>query len=350
VNAKVLELLRASIGPALLKAWDKVCAWSDYNQADIDKLLDLCRVNRLGIHVLESAKLTNSALPEYVRYQLQETQRAIVGQNSQYLQTVRLAAAALKRHNIHFGVYKGGLGQNLVYGNYFTKKTTDVDVFVRQSDYNRAAQVLSEIGFEAHESCKSVWWTHFLGEQHFPPQNTGLLPIDLHSRCYQPGCPRPKNPDYFMEILVSTQVGTQAVPTLNLVSNCLYTAMSLSKAIIHREPSGKYIADLAISFSTMSAPQIKELVGAAREQHMLQCLAFASECCNLVFGVELDSPELPASRAATSFSSEHLMMAILMPDNDTIAWPQRTKTLIDLTDHLISLPTAIAWKFSSELL
>jgi hypothetical protein len=349
VKAKVIKLLRAAISPAVGIAGVDGHNWAHYEQEEIDDLLEVCRINRLGIHILESAKATNTALPADVSQSLQEMQRIVVWQNCDYLKTVRLVAATLQSQGVDFGVFKGALGQHLLYGNYFTKKTTDVDVFVSLADYGRAATALSSVGFDVHEACKSTWWTFFLGEQHLPSQAEGYMPIDLHSRCYQPGCPRPKDPDFFLKSLATHKVGSQNVQTLDLVSNCLYTAMSLSKAFLHHEPGGKYIADLARTFSILDPQSKVALVRSAREQGMLECLAFASDCSKLIFGVGLEAKDLPISKAIHSMSSEHMTMAILTPSDTSISWPRRTKLLMDLTDSLLSLPKAIVWKFASEI-
>ena len=349
MKISVIELLQTLLRPALNIEVAEQPVWAKYTEKDIESLLEMCRANRLGAHMLESAKRTETPLPDQVNDYFQDAQRKLVWQNSLYLQTVRLAVTTLKKEGIRFGIFKGGLGQHLIYGSYFIKKTSDVDIFVSVPDYNRAANALAKIGFEPHEACESLWWTFFLGEQHLASKRAGLMPIDLHSRCYQPGCPRPKDPDYFLKSLVTQNVGSESVPSLSLESNCLYTAMSFCKAFIHREPSGKYLPDLVMSFAVMSIGEKKSLVETARQQQMLQCLAFASDCCALVLGTGLDLLELPKSKAMVSMAPDHMIKAILAPDDKDIAWPQRTRSLIDFTDDLFTLPGAIVWKLSSDI-
>jgi len=246
-------------------------------------------------------------------------------------------------------VLKGPVAQKLIHGDFFSKPSFDVDLLVLPDEYDLASQIIADNGFALARECSSPWWSMFLGEQHFV--SSGLLrsTLDLHYRTQQPGSPGPREGGRFISQSVGVWVGGTQIYTLSRTNSCLLSCMSLSKALMHREPAGSYVSDIATFFIGHRTDELQRLFEEASSQGLRNTLALGLRSAHLLFGIEVGLEKRNERRILKSASDADLMMMILTPHSPEIRWPRRSKMLWDLCDHKAAYPRAICWKIAGDL-
>ena len=349
LKAEDLQIVAAAVGPSLGVTSFPPVAWDDLADAQLEALRTIIFENRLAFHVLKSAKLTGTPLPSTFKTMLESYQQHCFQSNSVLLRTARIVASSLKAEGIQAAFFKGALSQHVIYGEYFVKHATDLDLYVSFRDFKRARAILETQGFRLADECRSAWWWFFLGEQHLLPPDSAHLAVDLHHRTQQPGCPGPREKDFFLKRAATHLVGSVPCYTLELKENILLAALSLTKAMVHRESSGKYAADLAKAFQKISPSEAADIVQTAKQQGLTKTLCLAVRAVELVFGAKFPIRLSGLTSTERLISDAALGGMVLQASDPSLDWPQRTQMLIALCDSPLDFPREVIWKFSSEL-
>lgn len=349
MKAEELQIIAAAVGPSLGLTTFPPMNWEDVAPAHMDKIQTIIFENRLAWHVLKSSKLTGVELPASIKHSLNSYQQLCFQRNSCLLQTARTVASTLSEHGIRSAFFKGALSQQTIYGEYFVKHSTDLDLYVSFRDFKKTRSILETKGFRIADECQSSWWWFFLGEQHLLPPDPAHLAVDLHHRTQQPGCPGPREKDFFLTRATAHSIGSILCYTLELKENILLTALSVVKAMVHRESSGKYAADLAKAFSLITKADAEEIVRIAKAQGLIQTLCLAARAVEVVFGVKFPIELSELAKTQRLISDEALGRMVLQASDPTLVWPHRTQMLMALCDTYLDFPREVIWKFTSEL-
>lgn len=303
--------------------------WLD-EQLDWDALIVTATAGRLLAHVYHGAMTCGIDAPASLR----EAARVFRGRslliNSVNLSTIQRVSAALDRNGLAFVVIKGPLQLHALYRDYFLRPSSDIDLLVARADYDRAARVLDMLGYQPAERCRSRWWTHYLGEQHFMAADKTLATVDLHHRVQQPGCPAPHELRSYIGEARRVALGHAAVPVLSAVHACLLTAVSFVKAVYHREHSMRYLCDLAVMLRAMNEADCASLRRTAEAQGLRNQLIFAWRCATDLLPVAL--PPVPPRPEAALMNPDTMAEMVLSPDSAGIDWPKRRELLWHLCD------------------
>lgn len=348
MKAEDLQIVAAAVGPSLGVDTHPPVLWDALDEAQLERVQTLVFENRLAAHVLKSAKLHGTSLPSAFKQRVEAYQQQCFHSNSISLRTARWVAGQLAGHGIQAAFFKGALSQHVIYGEYFIKHSTDIDLYVSFKDFKRTREILAGLGFKLADECQSSWWWLFLGEQHLFPPDAAHLAVDLHHRTQQPGCPGPRETDFFLKRATAHSIGSVTCYTLDLRENILLAAVSLTKAMVHRESSGKYVADLAKAFTKISPSEAADIVQIAKEQGLLQTLSLAVRAAHVVFGAKFPVHLPDRAKSEALISDEALAHMVLQAADPALRWPQRTRMLMLLCDTPMDFPREVIWKFSSE--
>jgi hypothetical protein len=269
--------LRAAVAGTVGEApliMDQCINWSELiHAARLGKLLGLAQwgFDRLGY-----------SAPDEFRQAAAASRYAAFTMNSVNLSTIGKVTSIMMRDNIEFIMYKGPLLQQQLYGDLFLRSSTDIDLLVHSLDFERAGKSLIAHDYVLPPECRSLWWRHFLGEQHFFSRQKGVATVDLHHRVQQPGAPAPRHMSTFFSCPRWTRVGSWEVPVLSATNTALISAMSLVKAVVLREPAGAYVCDFAKAVLAMDEAGRESLRAQADRQALGETLAFAGYCAATV--------------------------------------------------------------------
>jgi len=159
------------------------------------------------------------------------------------------AIQILKKDQIDSLVFKGPIHSQNVYGHWNIRSSSDVDILVRQSDYENAKKALIENGYISLINPKSQWWPKHLGESPFTKRNGSGLIIDLHHQLQQPGGPFPKSIEPFFEKATEKPFGSTTIKTLSPEDALLITVICYGKALRAGEPWLHYAHEIAFTYS-----------------------------------------------------------------------------------------------------
>lgn len=303
--------------------------WHD-DHLDWEALIATAAAGRLLTHVYHGAVVCGIDIPQSLREAGRAFRARALLVNSVNLSTIQRVGAALDRNGPPFVVIKGPLQLQRLYGEYFVRPSSDIDLLVDRRDYDRAAEVLVTLGYRPAERCETRWWRHYLGEQHFLAADKALATVDLHHRVQQPGCPAPRELVSYIRTASRVALGHAEVPVLSGVHACLLTAISFVKAVYHREHSLRYLCDLAVMLRRMSDLDRDNLARTAEMQGMRNLLIFAWQCAADLLPMKL--PPVPVRSGSPLIGPEKLAAIVLTPDDVAIAWPKRRQLLWHLCD------------------
>lgn len=299
---------------------------------DWGELTGMAARGRLLVQVQQGLAISGIVAPPEVGAAIKAFRQRALMINSVNLSTVQRVSAALDGASLGFVVLKGPLQLRVLYGDYFARPSSDLDLLVDRRDYDRAADVLRGLGYVAAERCESRWWRHYLGEQHFQPPNRSLATVDLHHRVQQPGCPAPRELASYIGNSDRTALGSAEVPVLSPVHASLLAAISFVKATFHREHALRYLGDLAAQILAMSEQERHVLNVVARAQGISHLLAFAWDCAATLLPLSLPAPAV--RRTLRSLDREMLAAMVLSPEDPAIDWPKRRHLLWHLCDPI----------------
>lgn len=299
---------------------------------DWDEVIGMAARGRLLGQVQQGLVVSGIAAPPRLGPAVKAFRQRSLMTNSINLSTVQRVSGALDAASVDFVILKGPLQLHVLYGDYFARPSSDLDLLVDRHDYGRAAAVLRDFGYAPAERCESRWWRHYLGEQHFLPADRSFAVVDLHHRVQQPGCPAPREMVSYLGDRHRAAVGNTEVPVLSAVHACLLAAISFVKATFHREHSLRYLADLAAQLIAMSDRQRQMLDAVARTQGIRHLLVFAWNCAGELLPVDL--PPVPVRRPLARLDRATLAAMSLSPEDPAIAWPKRRHLLWHLCDPI----------------
>lgn len=230
-------------------------------------------------------------------------------------------------------VYKGVLLQEQLYGTPFARPSSDVDILTAPRHYAAVAARLTRAGYALDPHTATIWWRRFLAEQQFRAPGAKQS-IDLHHRIQQPGCPLPRAPERFLaEARRRPALGGQVL-VLRHDHALLVAAMSLAKALHHREPSGRYASDVAWMLRRLSAADWEAAVAEAELQGQRRTLDLAVRCADAIFGPS----QKPLSRPILEEIDDPGLQGMLLAPASTGAWIRRRRLLAAISDRRRDFP------------
>lgn len=203
--------------------------------------------NRLGRAMERAREQLDVSLSPQAKYRAAAAHAVVLQSNARVLATARHVVPSLEEAGVRFVLIKGVFWQKRLYGDFFERRSCDLDVYVVPEDYERAVRELRACGFEALEQCEARWWTASLGEQHFAHPDPRFCQVDLHHRFQQPGSPPPARPEAWVEQAQPMPLGGIDVPIPDDGHAALLSCMNLVKAVQHGEPAGMYLLEFAMA-------------------------------------------------------------------------------------------------------
>jgi len=343
------RLLQDAVGAAIARAPDASLAERASEDLDWEAFLALAADNRLVVLARRGLDASRASVPAHVATRMGEYQNATAAWNAANFAVIRELCPALDAAGVAHALMKGPLAQKRLYGDYFVKPSTDVDLLVDAQGYARARDVLEDLGWRLSPLCDTAWWRVFLGEQHFSRSTAPYAAIiDLHFRMQQPGSPAPRRPRDFMRTATATQLGETGVRVFAPEYACLHASMSLVKALMHREAAGGYGADIAAFVRTRDEVAMQRLHDLAREQGLALTLALGLAAASSLFGAHAPGRARNARQPLAGLTDIDLADMVLAPARLEGAWPARTKMLWALMDAKINYPHEVIWSVASE--
>lgn len=297
---------------------------------DWGALIATASAGRLLTHVYHGAMVCGIDVPQSLRDAARTFRGRALLMNSVNLSTIQRVSTMLGRSTLPFVLIKGPLQLHSLYGDYFVRPSSDVDLLVERRDYDRAARLLQGLGYKAAERCESRWWRYYLGEQHLLSADKALATVDLHHRVQQPGCPAPRELASYIHGASRVALGHAEVPVLSGIHACLLTAISFVKAVYHREHSMRYLCDLALMLRGLGKSDLPRLERLAEAQGVRNLLTFAWRCAADLLPIVL--PPKPTQNDAPLLGHDMLAAIVLTPDDLAIVWPKRRQLLWHLCD------------------
>lgn len=300
---------------------------------ELDRLVALHRCEALMVRALGHAAMK---APEAIAQRWRGAEARLAVDTGAYLSTVTRLWPRLQAEGLQAAVFKGPVLQHQLYGEYFVRRAGDLDLLVAEADFARAGQILIDLGWRLAPPCRTLWWRLFLGEQHYLSDMPGRTTIDLHYRIQQPGSPAPRQAKDFLDHTISVAIGGVEVQTVSLCNAALIAAISIVKALLHRAPSLRHVADLGALFHRLSDDMRAELWERARAQGLTNTLNLGVRAVEECLGISIQAGEKPHSHFTAS-----LRMMIGDPQSKELVWPRRVEFLWALLDD--------KWRFPVEL-
>jgi hypothetical protein len=310
---------------------------------DWEAFVRLAQDNRLLLMAAEGMRPSLAALPSLAQA-VDRYRAATLCLNGAHLTTLRKVTTAFAEANIDVVVIKGPAAQYALYGDYFIRPSTDIDLLVAPAEFARAGAALERLGYELPAECRSPWWRIFLGEQHF--LTAYAPPVDLHHRTQQPGSPSPRAPSRLLREKSEIVVGAASTPVLSPRHACLLSCMSVVKAISAREACAAHVCDIVASLRRMSSGEVADLVAAADKLGLRKTLLAGFRAAHVLFGAQINGLDASATLA---FIGDSQLAALLVEPEKISRPPMRTRLLWSLSAGPFTFARELAWKAASDL-
>jgi hypothetical protein len=343
------QVVLRSVRSCILQDVDRSLSHLCFVGIDWQNTQNVALQNKLATLMWRGLDRSVKSIPANLQVALEQHQLATVQMNTVNLVTLRYVIPKLESTGLKAIVLKGLVAQKIVHGDFFSKPSYDVDLLVSPSDYEMASRLIASNGFALVEECASPWWKIFLGEQHFISNVPTRTAVDLHYRTQQPGSPLTRETQSFISQSVSVLIDGIQVRTLCPTDTCLLSCMSLSKALIHREPAGGHVCDIAAIIKSYRSEDLKHLFNHACSQGLRNTLVLGLRSAGLLYGVQVQFETRADENVLSDTSNADLLRMILSPWSTEIRWPRRSKILWDLCDDKRAYLQAIAWKISGDL-
>jgi len=334
----LLERLRSALGKSL-----NPLAGRPSSDA-VESALALAADNKLLLLV---ASALDPDLSSVQRDQISRYKLLTMSRNTSILHELVRIRSALRANDIEFIVMKGLVQQHQLHGNYFLRPSSDIDLLVADHDQLKSITALSSLEYEVKTT--SVWWRAFLGEQHLVRRGSPAPSIDLHYRLQQPGSPAPRSTAPYLARPASSTFLDVALPTLPADAVPLLCAMSIVKALYHRESAGAHVADLYVSLKVGAPQAIDSFLTNARAQHIEGTALAALRILAEIFGGSFAgySSSQPILSLVTG---RELIRLVFCPTDSDLVWPKRRAVLWELCQRRpIDFIVEAARASSSEL-
>lgn len=250
---------------------------------------------------------------------------------------------ALSQQNVNFIFIKGPIQQKHVYGDFFSRPCSDIDILASPSDYSKIYDVISSIGY--HTTSSSLWWRVFLGEQHLTKAGPPPVTVDLHYRIQQPGSPPPKSTQSYLARPDQTSV--LGIPLQHLAAEDIpvLSAISIVKGLFNRESVGAHVADLYACIRPDVPQQLNTFLTIAAAQNLRGTAMLGLRIVSEVFGVKYHlAEEIDAMLPAVS--GPDLVRMALTPTDPELVWPKRRDVLWHLC---LKRPVRYAWEVARAM-
>lgn len=258
---------------------------------------------------------------------IKEFRRLTAEMNGASLILMRQLNTILADIEVPVVVYKGVVLQSNLYGTPFARPSSDIDLITDPRDYGKVANALGAAGYQLNPHTDTIWWRLFLAEQQFRKGNDAQS-IDLHHRVQQPGCPMPRHPERLLLMATrQTFIGSEVL-TFCHEHSLLVAAMSLAKALHHREPAGRYVMDVERMLRRLSPEGWNRLREEARIMGLERTLDLAIRCAEAIFGpigVQSRAPILEQV-------SDHDLQRMVLDPSEMNNWIRRRQLLLALCD------------------
>lgn len=231
------------------------------------------------------------------------------------------------KSNIEFIFIKGPVQQKCIYGDFFSRPCSDIDILTNDQNYQKIYDVLSSIGYKTTSS--SLWWRMFLGEQHLTKVGPPPVTVDLHYRIQQPGSPAPRSTKSYLANPGYTSVLGRPLPHLAREDVPVLSAISIVKGLFNRESVGAHVSDLFACVKADAPQQLNIFLTLATRQNLRGTALLALRIVSETFGVKYHvAAEINAMLPGVS--GPDLVRMALTPDDPLLVWPKRREVLWQL--------------------
>lgn len=264
--------------------------------------------------------------PAFVALHARTTRaRSMLG-NTRVMGLARAAFPCLARRHIPAIAFKGPFHQRQLHGDWFIRRSNDLDLLVPHARFEEALAALEAIGFRTnHET--SRWWKFSLGEVHLVYPGGGV--IDLHHRLQQPGCPAPRDLGDFIRSADIEQLGETPIAIPNLEHAMLISALNFCKELFHRKPSARYAFDFASGGLLLPRERHAGFAAMVQRQGLEGPVSFTMAACEGLFGPLQGMPGNASHPSARPAWAEGIGFARLVfsPQSKENQWPRRRTVL-----------------------
>ena len=211
----------------------------------------------------------------------------VVNRSSKLLKKTLDVTEILSKRSIRHLVIKGPLQQFQVYGDYFVRPCSDIDLLVAPEQYTQSIdQLCTGLGLRVINSSPFLWWDVFVGERHLVDGADDGWSVDLHHRVQAPGSPQPRSTAHLIDSAVSLTVMGRAIPVMAPSYVPILSALSMVKAFRRREVCAGHVVDLFAATSRLSAVELAAVFDLADRQGLRGTLNLALATVMAAFGAE----------------------------------------------------------------
>ena len=287
---------------------------------DPQRLFDVARLNKM----LAFLPAHPEALPPGcagLAPKVDQVRLRILALNRRGIVSGAAVSRCLARAEIPHVHFKGPLQQIALYGSYLQKPSGDIDILVPPAHRKQAAEMLRELGYDETERAMSLWWTRFLSEIHLRDPESGIV-VDLHHGLQQAGLPRPYNLEGFLQRRSELVFDEMTFQVPSPLDRCLLAAISISKALLAREPALSNVTDMRAALHSLTPADHTALAGHAAQNGMAGTLALAMRAVHSVFPELARTPAL-SQAIFPEISEADLCRMVSTPWIEGLCWPRR---------------------------
>jgi hypothetical protein len=205
-------------------------------------------------------------------------------------------------------VYKGVVLQQHLYGTPFARPSSDIDLLTSPSGYAIVARHLQNSGYHLDPHTDTLWWRWFLAEQQFRA-DAGAQNIDLHHRLQQPGCPMPRKAERLTAQATPVAFLGGQVLTFRDDHALIVAAISVAKALHHREPAGRYVGDAERFLRRLTPEGWAAVAKEADEMGLGRTLDLTVRCVDAVFATVPSSQRRAILPEVSDFDLQQMVLA-----------------------------------------
>lgn len=284
----------------------------------LDAAVDIAVRNRLTPFVAPQFSQTRH------KDRLQALQMMSFVRNTALLGETLTLSSALTGSGIAHLVMKGPVQQHIVHDNFYLRPSVDIDLLVRRADFLRARDAIEPLGYAL--LTPSVWWWAYLGEQHLVCARPPGFSVDLHHQLHQPGTPGPRHLARLFDGSRLLSVRGTDIPVMNTSDIQMHTIISIAKALFNREPAGKYIYDLRVSFGGDGQKSPEDLLAYCETQGLAGPAEVALGLLSRIFGTS-EPRRARADTLLPDLPDADLLSMVFTPQADERALPRRRQLM-----------------------
>ncbi|WP_313332643.1 nucleotidyltransferase family protein [Sphingobium yanoikuyae] len=285
---------------------------------------------KLLLHLGAGLRAAGHDIPDAFSREEDRFRKLTLAMNGVNIATITNISKNLIHDDLRFIVFKGPLAQRRIYGGYFHRPSSDVDILIDRGDLRRCTALLQGAGYFLPAECDRIWWRAFLGEQHFFSRSPNQATVDVHHRLQQPGCPHPMDVGAFLREPADQELGQVKVPCISPIHEILLASLSFVKSLTQHCHAAAYLLDFCAVASRLDSVGLADLHQRAMEQNIEHSLRITIACADSIYGLKLSGFAAPLPIA--DLFGDDLSLAIFTPDDPSIAWPRLRQLLWRLCD------------------